>query len=106
MRSTVKILNWVGPLIVIIVAVLVMAACASRPQIDARPLVDCPQPAAGALSPPVPLPDVSSLPGADPSAVVGALSEALILDGKVYDGEVDKRETLIDHGVRLCGWTR
>lgn len=92
--------------ILAVVTASLVAACARGPSIDVDTNVVCPQPAAAALSPPVPLPRVPDLPGTDPASVVGELSAILALDTDIHGDEVDKRETLIDHGVRLCGWTR
>jgi len=91
---------------IIVIAVLLAAGCAQRTPISVTPILNCPQPAALALTPAPPLPPISALSGEDPSAVIGILSEALAQDSRAYGDEAVKREILIDHGVRLCGWTR
>lgn len=100
-----KILGTITILVVFAVLLSFVVACAPTP-IDVRTNVNCPQPAAEALSAPEPLPQVPPLDGSDPASVIGKLSETLAADVKPYEDEKSKRRALIDHGVRLCGWTR
>lgn len=97
--------SWVALVVMFGLLFAFLVSCAERP-INVMPLVNCSQPTTLSLSPPVSLPQVPRLPGDDPSMVVGILSETAALDAKLYQDEVAKREELIDHGVRLCGWTR
>lgn len=89
----------------LLTATLFLVACADKP-LEVNTNVNCPQPATATLSRPEALPLVPQLPGEEPTLVIGALSETLNEDVRVYGNEVDKRNALIDHGVRFCGWTR
>lgn len=75
------------------------------PPITVAPLIDCSQPAAETLSAAEKLPEIPVL-STDPREAIDALSEVIKRDGKVYADEVDKRQTLIVHGVMRCKWTR
>jgi len=105
-RTKFKILNLIGPLIVIVAALLLMSACATKPDIDARPIVDCPQPPADAIAQGSRPSEVPRLDGADPAQVVVDLSTVIVEAFKAYGDEADKRRTLVDHGVMFCGWTK
>jgi hypothetical protein len=90
---------------VLVFLLAVICACAERP-INVETNVICPQPPAATLSPAERLTAVPALPGDDPSAVIGVLSETIVKDTETYGNEVDKRETLVQFGVERCGWTR
>ena len=97
----------IGTVVVLLMmAILVMCAvgCAPMPPINVNVL--CPRPPVEALSPRELLPAVGPLDGANPSEIVGVLSEALRVDEQVLDRSEDKRQELIDFGVSQCGWTR
>lgn len=84
---------------------LFIASCSSMPKITVDAKVDCPQPTAEALSRPETLPQVPAL-SSDPSETIRILSEVVASDVKPFQDEVDKRQVLIDHGVKFCGWTK
>lgn len=90
--------------IMIVVVAAVLSACGGNPP-PVLTLTDCPQPAAEALSAPELLPGVTTIP-AEAADAINALSVTLERDEDVHGAEVDKREALIAHGVRFCGWTR
>lgn len=90
-------------MIILVSALLV--SCGAMP-IDVHTNVLCPQPAAETLSPPKPLSQLPRLPGDEPSTVIGIFAQTAALDTAIYQSEVDKRQKLIEHGVKLCGWVR
>lgn len=91
--------------VVLIWLAFFLTSCAERP-IEVNRNVDCPQPASQALSRAEGLKGLPALPGDDPSAVVGILTQALAEDADAYAELEGKFETLVDHGVRLCRWSR
>lgn len=89
---------------IVVLMVAALAACATKPPV-VNAQINCPQPTAEALSSRQPLPRIPVL-STDPGEAIGALSVVIASDEAAYDTETKKRETLIEHGVRLCGWTR
>lgn len=106
MRPVWFLLNCAGSAIVLVVVAIILLGCANKETIKPVVNVVCPQPAAAALSPSETLAIVPEHPDQNPDIALGQYGEALVRDNAVYAREVDKRETLIDHGVRFCGWTR
>jgi len=90
--------------LVVVLCVAGLSACADNPP-PVIALSDCAQPSAEALSAPERLPRLPA-PSTDAADEINALSVTLERDEDVHDAEIDKRETLIAHGVRFCGWTR
>lgn len=82
-----------------------LSACGGKPPPPVLALSDCAQPSAEALSAAERLPRLPA-PSADPREEIDALTLTLERDEDVHDAEIDKRETLIAHGVRFCGWSR
>ena len=91
--------------VAVLMAALALAACQTTPPEALAPVIACPQPSSEALSSPARLPPVAELPN-DPTAAIGVLSGVIATDTATYNGEVSKRQALIDYGVSKCGWTR
>jgi len=89
---------------VVVVCVAGLSACAKKPP-PVLALSDCAQPSAEALSAPERLPRLPA-PATDSGEEIHGLTVTLERDEDIHDAEIDKRETLIAHGVRFCGWTR
>lgn len=83
---------------------LILTACASKPPTVIQN-VDCPQPTAATVAAAEKLPQVPEL-STDASTTIGILSDIIERDRVIYDNEVAKRETLVNHGVTLCRWSR
>lgn len=85
-------------------ALLILTACASKPPTVVQN-IDCPQPAAATIATADKLPQVPEL-STDASVTIGILADIVERDRVIYDNEVAKRETLVNHGVDRCKWSR
>lgn len=100
--------NLIGPAIVLFVVLLlfpILVACARTPPINPVVRMDCAQPATDALAPAQPLPLLPKL-SPQPDVAVTQQNQVLAGDASAFDREAKRRETLIDHGVKFCGWVR
>jgi hypothetical protein len=91
------------------IAILMLTACGGRmPDINVNALTNCPQPSAEALARSPQSPAIPPLAQtADmPEETIRLLGEVIAIDQVQLSDVKRKHETLVDHGVRLCGWTR